>query len=164
MSRKEKEIRTNAMRILDRMKIPYEVLQYEVEHFEDGVQIADIEGVSRDASFKTLVMKGKSGEYFVFVLPVEKEVDLKAAARAVGEKSVEMIAVKDIMAVTGYVRGGCSPIGMKKEYRTVISAEAENFEKIYVSGGRIGSTLYLRTGDLMRAASAEMYDFTVHPV
>ena len=118
MSRKEKEIRTNAMRILDRMKIPYKVLQYEVEHFEDGVQIADIEGVSRDASFKTLVMKGKSGEYFVFVLPVEKEVDLKAAARAVGEKSVEMIAVKDITAVTGYVRGGCSPIGMKKEYRT----------------------------------------------
>ena len=164
MSRKEKEIRTNAMRILDRMKIPYEVLQYEVEHFEDGVQIADIEGVSRDASFKTLVMKGKSGEYFVFVLPVEKEVDLKAAARAVEEKSVEMIAVKDITAVTGYVRGGCSPIGMKKEYRTVISTEAENFEKIYVSGGRIGSTLYLRTGDLMRAASAEMYDFTVHPV
>ena len=164
MSRKEKEISTNAMRILDRMKIPYEVLQYEVEHFEDGVQIADIEGVSRDASFKTLVMKGKSGEYFVFVLPVEKEVDLKAAARAVGEKSVEMIAVKDITAVTGYVRGGCSPIGMKKEYRTVISAEAEYFEKIYVSGGRIGSTLYLRTGALMRAASAEMYDFTVHPV
>ena len=147
MSRKEKEIRTNAMRILDRMKIPYEVLQYEVEHFEDGVQIADIEGVSRDASFKTLVMKGKSGEYFVFVLPVEKEVDLKAAARAVGEKSVEMIAVKDITAVTGYVRGG-----------------SENFEKIYVSGGRIGSTLYLRTDDLMRAASAETYDFTVHPV
>ena len=81
-----------------------------------------------------------------------------------GEKSVEMIAVKDITAVTGYVRGGCSPIGMKKEYRTVISSEAENFEKIYVSGGRIGSTLYLRTDDLMRAASAETYDFTVHPV
>ncbi|MDO4620737.1 MAG: Cys-tRNA(Pro) deacylase [Lachnospiraceae bacterium] len=161
MAKKEKEIKTNAMRILDRMKIPYEVLQYEVESFEDGVQIADLEGVSHEASFKTLVMKGKSGGYYVFVLPIEKETDLKAAARAAGEKSMEMIHVKDITAITGYVRGGCSPIGMKKDYPTIIAEEAKEFEKIYISGGRIGSTLYLKTEDLQKAARAKFAAFTV---
>ncbi len=154
MAKKDKEIKTNAMRMLDRMKIPYEVLQYELEAFEDGIQIADLEGVPREESFKTLVMRGKSGDYYVFVLPIEKEVDLKAAARAVGEKAVEMIHVKDITAITGYVRGGCSPIGMKKKFRTVIAEEANGFDEIYVSGGRIGSTLHLKTADLIRAAEA----------
>ncbi len=161
MAKKAKEIKTNAMRILDRMKIPYEVLQYEVKEFEDGSQIADIEGVSHEASFKTLVMQGKSKAYYVYVLPIEKEVDLKAAARAVGEKSVEMIHVKDLTDITGYVRGGCSPIGMKKQFVTVIAKECEAFERIYVSGGRIGSTLYLKTEDLIRAAKAEVKDFTI---
>ena len=151
MAKKEKEIKTNAMRILDALKIPYEVLQYTVDAFEDGVQIADLEGVPREESFKTLVMRGKSGAYYTFVLPVEKEVDLKAAARAAGEKSMEMIHVKDITALTGYVRGGVSPIGMKKEFRTFIAEEAKAYEKIYVSGGRIGSTLHLNTEDLLRA-------------
>ncbi len=160
MAKKEKDIKTNAMRILDRLGISYEVLTYEVPEFEDGIQIADIEGVPRGESFKTLVMRGKSGGYHVFVLPVEREVDLKAAARAVGEKSVEMIHVKDITAVTGYVRGGCSPVGMKKEYPTVVAREAEAFERIYVSGGRIGSTIRLRTEDLLRAAHASLADFT----
>ncbi len=160
MAKKEKDIKTNAMRILDRLGISYEVLTYEVPEFEDGIQIADIEGVPRGESFKTLVMRGKSGGYHVFVLPVEREVDLKAAARAVGEKSVEMIHVKDITAVTGYVRGGCSPVGMKKEYPTVVAREAEAFERIYVSGGRIGSTIRLRTEDLLRAAHASFADFT----
>ena len=161
MARKEKEIKTNAMRMLDRMKIPYEVLQYEVPDFEDGSQVADLEGVSHEESFKTLVMQGKSGEHYVFVLPIDREVDLKAAARAVGEKSVEMIHVKDRTPLTGYVRGGCSPIGMKKAFPTVIAEEAEGFEKIYVSGGRIGSTLHLKTADLARAAGARFAAFTV---
>lgn len=161
MAKKEKEIKTNAMRILDALKIPYEVLQYTVDAFEDGVQIADLEGVPREESFKTLVMRGKSGAYYTFVLPVEKEVDLKAAARAAGEKSMEMIHVKDITALTGYVRGGVSPIGMKKEFRTFIAEEVKAYEKIYVSGGRIGSTLHLNTEDLLRAAKAETAPFTV---
>ena len=161
MAKKEKEIKTNAMRILDALKIPYEVLQYTVDAFEDGVQIADLEGVPREESFKTLVMRGKSGAYYTFVLPAEKEVDLKAAARAAGEKSMEMIHVKDITALTGYVRGGVSPIGMKKEFRTFIAEEAKAYEKIYVSGGRIGSTLHLNTEDLLRAAKAETAPFTV---
>jgi Cys-tRNA(Pro)/Cys-tRNA(Cys) deacylase len=116
---KEKDIKTNAMRILDRMKISYEVLTYEVPEFVDGVQVADIEGVPHETSFKTLVAEGRSGSYFVFVIPIEKEVDLKAAARAVGEKSVELIHVKDITKITGYVRGGCSPLGMKKAFPTL---------------------------------------------
>ncbi len=162
MAKKEKEIKTNAMRILERKKIPYEVLQYEVKEFEDGSQIADIEGVSHEASFKTLVMQGKSKAYYVYVLPIEEEVDLKAAARAVGEKSVEMIHVKDLTAITGYVRGGCSPIGMKKQFVTVIAKECLQFEKIYVSGGRIGSTLYLKTEDLIKASEAKVEDIIFH--
>ncbi len=161
MPKKDKDVKTNAMRILERLKIPYDVLTYEVREFEDGLQIADIEGVPREESFKTLVMRGKSGGFYVFVLPVEKEVDLKAAARSVGEKSVEMIHVKDIFAVTGYVRGGCSPIGMKRDYPTVVAAEAERFERIYVSGGRIGSTIRLRTEDLLRASGGRVAEITV---
>ena len=161
MAKKEKDVKTNAMRILDRLGISYDVLTYEVPEFEDGIQIADIEGVPREESFKTLVMRGRSGGYYVFVLPVEKEADLKAAARAVGEKSVEMIHVKDITAVTGYVRGGCSPIGMKKDYPAVIAREAEGFERVYVSGGRIGSTIRLRTEDLLRASGGHIADFTL---
>jgi Cys-tRNA(Pro)/Cys-tRNA(Cys) deacylase len=160
MAKKEKEIKTNAMRILDALKIPYEVLQYTVDAFEDGVQIADLEGVPREESFKTLVMRGKSGAYYTFVLPVEKEVDLKAAARAAGEKSMEMIHVKDINAITGYVRGGVSPIGMKKEYPTVLAGEAAAFERIYVSGGRIGSTIHIRTKDLILATGAKVENIT----
>ena len=158
--KKEKDVKTNVMRILDRQKVEYEVLTYEVPEFEDGSQIADIEGVSHDESFKTLVMRGKSGQYYVYVLPIEKEVDLKAAAAAVHEKSVEMIHVKDITAVIGYVRGGCSPIGMKKEFPTILAREAEQYEKIYVSGGRIGSTVRLKTADLIRVTGATVADIT----
>ena len=136
-----KETKTNAMRILDRHKIPYELFQYECEDFVDGIHVADQNGVPREQSFKTLVMRGKSGAYYVLVIPVELSVDLKAAARALEEKSIEMIPVKDITAVTGYVRGGCSPIGMKKQYPTVIHETACQFDTIYVSGGRKGTTI-----------------------
>lgn len=93
------------------------------------------------SSFKTLVMEGKSGGYYVFVVPIEKEVDRKAAAKSVGEKTVDMIHVKDLTKITGYIRGGCSPLGMKKNYPVVFDQSAENFEEIYVSGGRVGLTL-----------------------
>lgn len=157
---KAKEIKTNAMRILDREKISYEVLQYECEEFVDGMHSAELTGAPVEQSFKTLVAKGKSGQYYVFVLPIAKEVDLKKAARIVGEKSVEMIHVKEITAVTGYVRGGCSPIGMKKQFPTVIEQSAQRYDRIYVSGGRIGTTLILAPEDLLQASRAKYGDFT----
>lgn len=136
-----KEIKTNAMRFLDKHKIQYELIQYECNEFVDGLKTADICGIPYEQSFKTLVSAGKSGNYYVFVIPIAKEVDLKRAAKVVGEKSVEMIHVKDLLKLTGYVRGGCSPIGMKKQFRTVYDESAETFDKIVVSGGRIGSSL-----------------------
>ena len=117
---KEKQVKTNAMRILDRNKIKYSVNFYECDEFIDGVHIADMLSQPYEKTFKTLVMVGKSGEHYVFVIPIDKEVDMKKAAKAVGEKSVEMIHVKEIKDVTGYIRGGCTPIGMKKQFRTVI--------------------------------------------
>lgn len=117
---KEKDIKTNAMRILDKNRIPYQVNTYECEEFIDGIHIADMLGQSYDQSFKTLVTVGKSGEHYVFAIPIDRELDLKKAAKAVGEKSVEMIHVKDINQITGYIRGGCTPIGMKKNYVTVL--------------------------------------------
>ena len=157
---KEKEIKTNAMRILDRQKIPYQMIQYECEEFIDGMHSAELTGAPVEQSFKTLVAKGKSGQYYVFVLPNAKEVDLKKAARTVQEKSVEMIHVKDITAVTGYVRGGCSPIGMKKQFPTVVEQSAGQYEKIYVSGGRIGTTLILAPEDLLKVSRGTYGNFT----
>ena len=136
-----KEAKTNAMRMLERKKISYEAFPYECDEFIDGIHSADLVGAPYEQSFKTLVMEGKSGGYYVFVVPIQKEVDRKAAAKAVGEKTVDMIHVKDILKITGYVRGGCSPLGMKKLYPTVIHESALNFPEIYISGGRIGTTL-----------------------
>lgn len=155
---KEKEIKTNAMRILDKLKIAYKVNFYECEEFIDGVHIADTLGQSYDSSFKTLVLVGKSKSYYVFALPVDKELDMKKAARTVGEKSLEMVHVKDINAVTGYIRGGCTPIGMKKQYRTVIHETAQIFDRIIVSGGKLGTQLELAPDDLARACAGEFAD------
>ena len=159
---KEKDIKTNAMRILDRMKIPYEVVTYECDEFVDGVHVADMLGQAYEKSFKTLVLEGKSRQYYVFVLPIAEELDLKAAARAVREKSVEMIHVKDINAITGYIRGGCSPLGMKKQYPTVIHESAKDLDEMIISGGRIGSQLILKPDDLIRAARAQYADVIQH--
>lgn len=158
---KDKEVKTNAMRILDKNKISYETLTYECDEFIDGLHTAEKTGAPVEQSFKTLVAQGKSKEYYVLVLPIAEEVDLKAAARVLGEKSIEMIHVKDITAVTGYVRGGCSPLGMKKKYKTIIQESAEKYSEIYVSGGRIGSTIKVNPVDLARAAGAEFAAFTV---
>ena len=157
---KEKEIKTNAMRILDRQKIPYQMIQYECEEFIDGMHSAELTGAPVEQSSKTLVGKGKRGQYYVFVLSIGKEVDLKKGRRRVQEKSVEMIHVKDITAVTGYVRGGCSPIGMKKQFPTVVEQSAGQYEKIYVSGGRIGTTLILAPEDLLKVSRGTYGDFT----
>ena len=136
-----KELKTNAVRILERNKIDYELITYECDEFIDGLHTAELTGAPVEQSYKTLVMQGKSKQYYVFVIPIAKEVDLKAAARSVSEKSVEMIHVKDLTAITGYVRGGCSPLGMKKQFPTIIDASAQQYEDIYVSGGRIGTSI-----------------------
>ncbi len=153
-----KEVKTNAMRILDRNKIKYEINLYECKEFIDAVDIADRLGQPYESSFKTLVTVGKSGEHYVFVLPIAMELDLKKAASVVGEKSLSMIAVKDITALTGYVRGGCTALGMKKAFRTVIDSSAKQFDSIIISGGRIGAQIILAPDDLAKAANAEFAD------
>ncbi len=159
---KQKEIRTNAMRILESMHISYQHYTYECGEFVDGLQIADLLGLPYEKVYKTLVTVGSGRNYYVFVIPVAAELDLKAAARSVGEKSVEMLHVKEINGVTGYVRGGCTAVGMKKQYVTRIDSTAQDRETIIVSGGRIGSQLELAPEDLARAAGAEFADVIRH--
>ena len=158
---KEKDIKTNAMRILDKNRIPYQVNTYECEEFIDGIDIADMLGQSYDQSFKTLVTVGKSGEHYVFAIPIDRELDLKKAARAVGEKSVEMIHVKDINQITGYIRGGCTPIGMKKNYVTVLHSSIRTLNEVIISGGRIGSQIQMKPDDLIRVTNARVEDICV---
>lgn len=150
MAKKVKNSKTNAMRILEKNGIAFKVETYECDEFIDGVHLADQLGQSYEQTFKTLVMQGKSREYHVFVLPIAEEVDLKKAARVVGEKSLEMVPVKDINAVTGYIRGGCTAIGMKKQYNTVIHESARKFEQIIVSGGKLGTQIFLDPEDLCK--------------
>ena len=151
-----KEIKTNVMRILDKEKISYQAHFYEHNDDEpfDGVSVANKLGQNPEKVFKTLVTQGKSRNFFVFVIPVACELDLKSAAAAVGEKSVEMIHVKDINKITGYIRGGCSPIGMKKQFVTVVDESALNFETIMVSCGRIGTQIELAPTQLIKLSNA----------
>lgn len=153
-----KEVKTNAMRMLDKQKIAYKVNLYECDNFIDGVHIADMLGQSYDSSFKTLVTVGKSGEHYVFALPIHLELDLKKAAKIVGEKSVEMIHVKDILALTGYIRGGCTPLGMKKRFPTVLHESILALDEVIISGGRIGAQIVIAPADLIRATNARTAD------
>lgn len=157
----KKELKTNAMRILDRQKISYEYEEYECDEFVDGIQVADQLGYAHELVFKTLVTTGKSGNHYVFVIPIEDEIDFKKAAKVVGEKSLEMLHLKDLTKVTGYVRGGCTAIGMKKQYKTVIHATAEHLSSIYVSGGKIGMQLKLSPADLQKVSNG-MFADVVH--
>ncbi|MEE1008294.1 MAG: Cys-tRNA(Pro) deacylase [Agathobacter sp.] len=157
-----KETKTNAVRILDRNKINYELITYECDEFIDGMHTAEITGAPVEQSYKTLVMQGKSKQFYVFVIPIAREVDLKAAAKAVGEKSVEMIHVKDLTKITGYVRGGCSPLGMKKQFPTVIDSTATSFDEIYISGGRIGTTIKLNPNELAKVVNAQFHAILMH--
>ena len=150
----KKELKTNAMRMLDRMKIPYEYETYECEDFTDGIETADKLGYDHALVYKTLVTTGKSGEHYVFVIPIEAEIDFKKAAKAVGEKSLEMLHLKNLTKVTGYVRGGCTAIGMKKQFPTVIQKDAEELTQMHVSGGKLGMQLKLAPADLKKAAKA----------
>lgn len=157
-----KEVKTNAMRILEKNKIEYQMIQYECGEFIDGLHTAEITGAPVEQSFKTLVMQGKSRQYYVFVVPIADEVDLKAAAKAAGEKSVEMIHVKDITAVTGYVRGGCSPLGMKKQFPTFLHESAAGYNNIYISGGRIGTSIIVNPDDLLKVVRGTYADLIQH--
>jgi Cys-tRNA(Pro)/Cys-tRNA(Cys) deacylase len=151
--------KTNAMRILEQKKIAYKMNTYDSGDGKiDGVSVAEKIGKDPSLVYKTLVCQGGSGSYYVFVIPVKEELDLKKSARAAGEKKVEMIPVKDIQNVTGYIRGGCSPVGMKKDYRTFVDANAETLEYIIVSGGRIGTQIEMKVEDLLDAAKAEFHD------
>lgn len=146
-----KEVKTNAMRFLEQKKIPYVMNSYECDEFVDGITVAEKLGQDPALTFKTLVAHGKSGNYYCFLLPVAEELDLKKAAKSVGEKSVELLHVKDINAVTGYVRGGCTPIGMKKQFMTVVHNSAEALPEFYISGGRIGTQIKLSPAMLVAA-------------
>ncbi|CCX85388.1 ybaK/ebsC protein [Clostridium sp. CAG:590] len=154
----KKENKTNAMRILDKNRISYRTKTYECDEFIDGVHVADLNGDPYDQSFKTLVTVGKSGQHYVFVIPIDKEIDFKKAAKIVGEKSIEMIHVKDINAITGYIRGGCTPLGMKKLFPTVIQESAKKFDEIIISGGKIGMQILLNPLDLANVTHAQFGD------
>ena len=151
--------KTNAMRRLDAAKIPYEVFEYPVDENDlSGKHIADEIGLPHEMVFKTLVAKGDKTGPVVFCMPVDLEIDLKKAARVTGNKRIEMIHVKDLLALTGYIRGGCSPIGMKKQFPTYLHETAVDFEKITVSSGTRGAQLLLKVSDLLPFVGAKTAD------
>ena len=156
----KKDERTNVMRVLDQKKIVYESHSYEADPTLSGEQIAGILGEDADRVFKTLVTQGKSGAYYVFVVPVVAELDLKKAAKAAGEKSVNMIKQKELLPLTGYVHGGCSPIGMKKQFQTFIHETATSYDKVFVSAGKVGFQIELAPQDLILAAGCTVADIT----
>ena len=160
---KQKEEKTNVMRILEQKGIPYTAHTYEHEEgvAVDGVTVAQSLGQDPECVFKTLVVRGASKNIYVFVIPVADSLDLKKAARAVGEKAIEMVQVKEINALTGYVRGGCSPVGMKKEYSTTFHETAEIVDAIMVSAGKIGYQVELAPADLIGLVGGQLGDITV---
>lgn len=156
----KKSEKTNALRLLDKLKIPYEAHSYPCEEFTGGEDVARQLGLDPADVCKTLVTVGKSGGHFVFVLPVTGELDRKKAAALVGEKSLEMLHVKDLLAVTGYVRGGCTALGMKKQFPTVVHETAELFDTICVSAGKIGAQVEVAPADLIALLGAQTADVT----
>ena len=157
----KKEEKTNVMRILDGKKISYESHSYEPDATLSGEEIAGILGEDPKKVFKTLVTQGKSGAHYVFVVPVEAELDLKKAAKAAGDKSVSMIKQKELLPLTGYVHGGCSPIGMKKRFQTFIHETATGYDKIFVSAGRVGAQIELAPEDLIDVAGCTVADIKI---
>lgn len=157
----KKEEKTNVMRVLDGKKIPYESHTYKPDATMTGEEIAAILGEDSEKVFKTLVTRGKSGAYYVFVVPVKEELDLKKAAKACGEKSVNMIKQKELLPLTGYVHGGCSPIGMKKQFPTFIHETAAGFDKLFVSAGKVGYQIELAPGELIAVAGCKIADIVV---
>jgi Cys-tRNA(Pro)/Cys-tRNA(Cys) deacylase len=145
--------KTNVMRVLDSKKIEYSSHSYEPDATMSGEEIAALLGEDPRKVFKTLVTQGKTGAYYVFVIPVQAELDLKKAAKAAGEKSVAMIKQKELLPLTGYVHGGCSPVGMKKQFPTFVHETAQNYDRMFVSAGKVGFQVELAPADLMSVAS-----------
>ena len=153
--------KTNAIRILEQKKADFKVLTYTVtDEPLSGVEVAGILGLDPAAVFKTLVTYGKSGANYVFVIPVSEELDLKKAAAAAGEKSIAMLKSKDLLGLTGYVHGGCSPVGMKKLFPTFIDRQAKNCSVISVSGGKIGTHVQISLDELAKAVPFQVADLT----
>ncbi|SFI11287.1 Cys-tRNA(Pro)/Cys-tRNA(Cys) deacylase [Pseudobutyrivibrio sp. OR37] len=150
--------KTNVMRVLDSKKISYESHSYEPDATMTGEEIAGVLGEPAEKVFKTLVTQGKTGAYYVFVVPVVEELDLKKAAKAAGEKSIAMIKQKDLLGLTGYVHGGCSPIGMKKQFPTFIHETAAGYDKVFVSAGKVGFQIELSPADLIKVANIKAVD------
>ena len=155
------EIKTNAVRILDKNKIKYTLHIYEPDGNVDAISAAAKINFPVERVYKTLVTKGKSGAHYVFVIRADGELDLKKAAASVGEKNVEMIAVKDLLKTTGYIRGGCSPVGMKKLFKTVIDAQAETLETFVVSSGKIGCFMEVSPEELKNLIGAQFISVIV---
>lgn len=155
----KKQQKTNAMRILDARKVEYNMYTYEADdNHIDGISVAHKLNQDENMVFKTLVAQGASKNFYVFVIPVAESLDMKKAAKSAGEKNVEMIHVKDINKVTGYIRGGCSPVGMKKLYPTILHESGKNLEKIIVSGGKIGFQIELNPEDLQKTINFKYAD------
>lgn len=152
--------KTNVMRILDKAKIPYEGFEYSSE-LTEGVLIAEALGEENTAVFKTLVTESNTKEHFVFVIPVAETLDLKAAARAVHAKAISMLKQKDLLPLTGYIHGGCSPVGMKKKFKTVIDKSAEGLEFFYVSAGKVGFQIKVSPTALAEFIGADFAEITV---
>ena len=158
----KKEEKTNVMRVLEQKKVPYTAHTYPVgDSAPDGAAVARMLGQNPDAVFKTLVTKGASGGYYVFPIPVAETLDLKKAARAVGEKSVAMLPAKELLPLTGYVHGGCSPVAMKKQLPTVFDETCLLFDTICVSAGKVGFQVEVRPGDLIALVDGATADVTV---
>lgn len=157
---KTKEEKTNVMRILDSKKIEYKCHYYGDTGAISGKEVAEALNQDPAAVFKTLVTVGKSKANYVFVVPVEKELDLKKAAKSVGEKSIEMIKSKDLLPLTGYIHGGCSPIGMKKFFKTIFDESVKNVETFCVSGGKIGYQIELKLLDMEKIIKLQLADIT----
>ena len=158
---KKKEEKTNVMRILDQQGIPYTAHTYPADGPIDGVRVAAMLGQDPQQVFKTLVTRAGGGNYYVFDIPVEENLDLKKAAKAVGEKSIAMLPQKELLGLTGYVHGGCSPVGMKKQFPTVFHETAELFDTICVSAGRVGAQVEVNPADLMGLIGAVTADIVV---
>ena len=158
---KAKHAKTNAVRQLEQQKIQFDVLEYETGDGQvDGISVAEKIGYPVSRVFKTLVAKASAQKLFVFVIPVAEELDLKAAAKVVGEKKIEMLPVKELLGYTGYVRGGCSPVGMKKLYPTVIDATAREQGSIIISAGKIGMQVHVQVDDLLAVTKGQLAPIT----
>ena len=156
-----KEIKTNAMRILEQHGISYKEHILELKEAVDGVTCANMLGANLDSTFKTLVTIGKSGNYYVFVIPVAETLSMKKAASSVGEKNVEMIPMKELLPTTGYIRGGCTPIGMKKQFPTYIQEDCILFDHIFISAGQRGLQIQINPTDLITFVGAIEADITI---